>query len=198
MPPATPDLERDNSRYEARGETPLHYCAREVQVTLAWTVRVLIPVTAVTAITFWFWAIIPAVLAVAAYLALLVTNVVERRSDHRKPGTISADAAAGGVVVEMEDEAEDAGRPGWQRRTVGWALFKHEVILISIGVAAVFVVALVIAVTLFGKASVLLAALFLFAYILLLSSPVWFAAHEDDIEDSSERLGELPVGGPRG
>ena len=195
MPPSTPDVEQD----EARGETALHFCAREVQVTLAWTVRVLIPVTAVTAITFWFWAIIPAVLAVAAYLALLVTNVVERRSDHREPGTISADAAAAGsIVVEMEDEAEDAGRPGWQRRTVGWALFKHEVILFSIGVFAVFIVALVIALTLFGKASVLLAALFLFAYILLLSSPVWFAALEDDIEDSSERLGELPVGGPRG
>lgn len=198
MPPATPDVERDNSRDEARGETALHFCAREVQVTLAWTVRVLIPVTAVTAITFWFWAIIPAVLAVAAYLALLVTNVVERRSDHREPGTIRADAAAGGAVVEMEDEAEDTERPGWQRRTVGWALFKHEVILFSIGVFAVFVVALVIAVTLFGKASVLLAALFLFAYILLISSPVWFAALEDDIEDTSEKMGELPVNGPRG
>jgi len=193
MPPSTPDV----GPHEARGETALHFCAREVQVTLAWTVRLLIPVTAVTAITFWFWAIIPAVLAVAAYLALLVTNVVERRSDHRELGTVSADAAAGGDVVEIEDEAADAGRPGWQRRTVGWALFKHEVILFSIGVAVVFVVAVVIAVTLFGKASVLLAALFLFAYILLITSPVWFAALEDDIEDTSQRLDEVPVGGPK-
>ena len=183
------------------GETALHFYAREGQVVARWAVWGLAVVTVVTMVTFVFWAIMPATLLIVAYLLLLVANAVERRC--RRPGASAPDAgeavAAEAVVVDDPDAADaaegraevEAGRLGepvrpWERARVAWPLLRHETLVISAGVVAVLILATIIAAILFGFGPMMVvAAFFLFAYIMLLTSPVWFAALEEDIEAHS-------------
>ncbi|MHC5113664.1 MAG: hypothetical protein ACYTGP_04460 [Planctomycetota bacterium] len=173
-------------------EGAVHYFARESQLMLRWVVRCLLVVTAITMVTFWFWAILPATLLVITYLLLLLAREIERRSRRGRPAPEAEVAApvasASSPAAAAEVKPEDL--PAGDDETVSMPLLKHEVIVISSGVAAVMIIAIVLAAIFFGGAPALLAALFFFAYILLLGGPVWLAAFEDDIEDETHRLEE--------
>ena len=176
------------TRVDAPAEdTALHFYAREGQIVARWAVWGLAVITVVTMVTFVFWAIMPATLLIVAYLLLLVANAVERRCRRQDA---PRDDVLGAEIVTDDSEAAEAALPGpvrpWERATVAWPLLRHETLVISAGVVAALILATILAAVFFGFGSMMvLAAFFLFAYIMLLTSPVWFAALEDDIEAHS-------------
>jgi cobalamin synthase len=175
---------------EVSGEGSLHTLAREGQSIALWTVRVLLVVTIITMVTFWFWAVIPAMLLVVAFLALLVMNVIERRSDRHnvdetKPvaPSVAARTDVEGVVHEgCEEESHD--------EKVASQVLRHETLIVGAGIAAVVLLAGVLASVFFVGPMIPVAVLFLVAYVAFITTPVWLAAIEDDIEDETARLAQ--------
>ncbi len=204
-------------------EGALHFFAREGQTILLWSTYVLLGVTVVTMVVFFPIAIIPATLLILAYMALLVTNVIERRSDRQTdapaealadrragaPAGAPADPAADPAADPLADpaadpaaptipvartaspsasETPDAAGPVYEyERPWRMPLLKRETLVVSVGILVVLLLAVVMAGLKFGGAALVVAVLFLFAYIVLLTSPVWMAALEDDIEDRTPR-----------
>ena len=170
-------------------ESVLHFLAREAQIFLRWTVVGLMIVTVITMVLFNFWAIIPATLLLVSYGLLMLANTAERRAAlhervaqqmaHTDPVELAR--SKGQPVVDEERHPENE---------MPMPLLKHETVMISLGVLVVLVLAAVLAVTFLDWQKVLIAVPFIGAYIILLSSPAWFAALEDDIEEETHRLEE--------
>jgi len=171
-------------------EGVVHYFASESQTALRWVVRGLLLVTAITMVTFWFWAILPATLLVITYLLLLLAREVERRSRSATAASAPAPSVATPEITSSitVEQVHPEDLPAGDDETVSMPLLRHEVLVISSGVAAVLIIAIVLATIFFGGPMALLAGLFFFAYILLIGGPVWLAAIEDDIEDETQRL----------
>ncbi|MBT8485009.1 MAG: hypothetical protein HKO59_02180 [Phycisphaerales bacterium] len=170
------------------GENAVHFFAREGQIWLRWTVQILLVVTILTMVTFWFWAVVPATALLIAYGALMFVNAVEKRSDQSPAASV--ETAAPEADAEAGEVYEDAGAEVAQvMPEVAMPLLKHETKVLSILVGAVLLLAAIMALVFFGGKTMLIAIPFLFAYILLLCLPVWLAAFEDDVEEVSDRLG---------
>jgi hypothetical protein len=172
-------------------ESALHFFAREGQLVLRWTIGALVLITIGTMVTFYFWAILPATLLLVAFLALQLTNVVERRSAHRpdandtllETGVVASEAP----WTEVAPVAEAAPARDESETNMAMPLLKHESKVVLIGVLALLVLAALVAGVIFGGVTMLLAIPFVFAYLLILGAPVWLAAIEDDIEDETAR-----------
>jgi hypothetical protein len=178
------------SRYHPydENEGAMHFFARECQLIMRWIVRVLLVVTIGTMITFWWWAIIPATFLLAAYCVLMVCNLLERRFDRHQgevePVDASTAAAAPVTAAARAEEtaAEAAPLPEWKKPNFRMSLLRHETIIMGAGVFVVFVIAAALAGLFIGWKTVLFATPFVVAYMVLITTPIWFAALEDDIE----------------
>jgi hypothetical protein len=166
-----------------RRETALHAFVHEWQTFLRWTVLLLLVATIATMTTFYFWAIVPATMAAFAYVVLLVTNELERRSDRR-----GAEGSAGAMGRAESDERTVAGAAAEDEHVVAMPLVRHETTVVTVGGLALLVIAAIVAAAIFGGWMMLFAIPFLFAYIVLLGLPAWLAAIEDDIEDEQHKL----------
>lgn len=173
----------DNHHQEE--ENVIHFAARESEVVLKWVVVLSGLATIGTLITFWMLAWIPALIFVGSLVLLLISEVIERRSET----PAETDARLGRVRGERtvkEDRhlvVDPQSRALVQREsTIGMG------ILIGVGVLAIGVA---LALALFGIVPlkwVLVAGFFVFCYMLLVAAPLWLGWIEDDIEDETARM----------
>jgi hypothetical protein len=139
-------------------------------------------------IVFFPIAIVPAVLLLAAFIVLMIAHVIERRT--LQPGDPHDETAEDqqrlhreGVVLRADPDIarkqriQEAVEAKSRRTIVG--------IIVSIAVAA-----LVIAVLVFGRQFELLmiGGFILFAYMLLVATPVWLGWLNDEAEFEAHRL----------
>lgn len=192
-------------------ERAVHFYARECQATLRWLVRALILITALTAITFWFWAIIPATFLMITYGLYMIANVIEKRSSDRRlraieereisvgpPEAMAATEIERAEAEPLEEEAAvvELGEAELEppTRDVPMRVIKHETIVVAVAVLAVLILATVLAAIAWGWGLILFAVPVLFVYIILMSWPVWFAALEEDLEHESHEVEESVTG----
>jgi hypothetical protein len=166
----------------------LHYIAREGRVFLRWTIGICIIaiVGCMVSPGFFFVAVIPALLMLAAFVLLVLANEVERRSD-----TVAHDALErtekATINDLIENHAEDDQLPAATAHLVRREGRTGIVILVS-----AMVVAVMIAFIMFDFRLFAIGALVIFAYMLLISAPLWLGWFNDDIEDESRRMEGLP------
>jgi membrane protein implicated in regulation of membrane protease activity len=171
-----------------RDEGFLHYVAREGRWILRWTMVVCVIAIVVCMVSpgFYFVAVVPALVLLAAYAALVFTNAVERRSDteaHR----VLVDSETAVMDDVMENHAEDdqlapAQADLVKRETRIGLLIVGAVLLIAVGLAMIYLPWQVTA----------LGAFVLFAYMLLIAAPLWLGWFNDDIELESRRIENKP------
>jgi hypothetical protein len=164
-----------------REETFLHFIAREGRLVLRWVVILSLIATAVTMITFWFWAFIPAVILMLSWGLLLMSNDLEERTHIE--GEIPLDRAEAATPA-VPDQSRALHLPA---HDVPDAVFRRESrlgieVAIGIGLAA-----LVICGILMPWKLVAIGALVVFAYMIILMAPVWLGAIEDDIDEQTSR-----------
>ncbi|MCI0630895.1 MAG: hypothetical protein L0Y44_09620 [Phycisphaerales bacterium] len=167
----------------AREEGFLHYVAREGRTFLRWTiVACLIAIVFCMVSPLWVIALVPAAVLVVAYVLLLLTNEVERRSDVAAHAVLeSRETAVLDDIVDDEAEAD-------QLAPRAAALVKRESKIAAAIIGSVLIVALVIAGLLVPGPVLAIGALVLFAYMLLVAAPLWLGWIEDDIEIETTRL----------
>lgn len=199
------------------GETATHFYAREGEIIFRWTIRVLVVITivmmAIPAIGYFAW--IPATLLVVAYGIRLLINTVESRTGfgrvRKVKGTPKAPSAEtekpeapapepvaereateppAEVAAEPEREEAPAHEPAWQRSEFSERLVRHEAKIIGVVIFVVFIIAAIVGIWHLGWKLLLLSVPVVFAYILLLGWPVWFAAIEEDVERSEQESDE--------
>lgn len=171
-----------------RDEGFLHYIAREWRWILRWTMVVCIIAIVLCMVSpgFYFLAVVPALILLAAYAALVFTNEVERRSDKEAHSVLMHSETA---VVEdvVEDHAEDDQLPQDQANLV-----KRETRVALLIVGAVLLVAVGLALVFLPWQATALGAFVLFAYLLLIAAPFWLGWFNDDIEMESRRMQNKP------
>ena len=191
-------------RPDAQEEGFLHYLAREGQSKLRIILIVcLIAMVALMVSPLWFAASVPAVVLLAAYILLVLATEVERRTNSRMQagdmqrgdaGDVAAAADRGATVTVtatdvdvFEDQADADQFPPDQA-----AIIRRES---KIGVAiflSVLLIALFSAGIAFPLPVLAIGALVVFAYMLLVAAPLWLGWIEDDIEETSRRVGDQP------
>lgn len=174
-----------------RQESFVHFLAREIQ----WILRILVIVSAVTTVllmfTIFYWAILPAMILLAAYCLLLIADYIEFRT--HKPGD------PGWEAVEVPERAATAA----ETRIAEVAAAEHEAsekvrdavkarltktiigILASIGLVAIIVAGIFL-----GREVVALGGMILFAYWLFIAGPLWLGWLEDEAEEEAHRAEE--------
>ena len=135
---------------------------------------------------FYFVAVLPALLLLGSYAALVFTNEVERRSD-KEAHRVLIDSETAATDDIMEDHAED---DQLARDTAN--LVKRETRVGLIIVGAVLLVALGLALIFLPWQATALGAFVLFAYLLFIAAPFWLGWFNDDIEMESRRAEGKP------
>jgi hypothetical protein len=176
----------DTPRPESAGreEGFLHYVAREGRVVLRWTIGACLVAIVACMVSpgFFFLAVIPAIVLLAAYILLLLANEIERRSDSVAHEALERAETAGFVDV-VEDHAEDD-----QLEAVQAEIVKRESRVGITILVAVLIVASIIAFVIFDLKLLAIGAFVLFAYMLLIAAPFWLGWFNDDIEDETHKL----------
>ena len=129
-------------------EGALHFFARESQIFMTWTVRVLLVITIFTMMTLWFWGIIPAMLLMLAGGLLMLINIVERRSN-RHPHAVDAETGeeVAASVATAEDETVEESASADE---VSMPLLWHESKVVVIGLLGIAVLAVILAAVAFA------------------------------------------------
>jgi Ca2+/Na+ antiporter len=179
---------RSNQSALGREEGFLHYVAREGRVMLRWLIGVCIVAIVLCMVSpgFFFVAVAPALLLLIAYVALLVTNIVERRSDVQAHDYLerSETALAEDVIENHQDDH--------QLEPTDAELVKRESRTGIMIVISVLAAALLIAAILFDLKMFAIGALVIFAYMLFIAAPLWAGWFNDDIEITSKRMIDEP------
>jgi hypothetical protein len=172
-------------RIHPHDDTVAHYWFHEGRIVLQAVVVLSIVATAVTAITFWFWAFIPATILLASYLLLIVSNHLEGRTQHRElmqrdtDDTAPAEAPGAGSAEEISAwDVRDVSIPFLKRE--GWIGLE---IAVGAGLAA-----LVLAIVLLPWKLTLIGALLFFFYMLLVMGPVWLGWFTEEVDHETDRL----------
>ncbi len=184
----------------AQEEGFLHYLAREGQSKLRIILIVcLIAMVVLMVSPLWFAASVPAVILLAAYILLVLATEVERRTNSRAQAAdmqrsgaedVAAAAERGATATDVdvfEDQADADQIPPDQA-----AIIRRES---KIGVAiflSVLLIALFIAGIAFPLPVLAIGAFVVFAYMLFVAAPLWLGWIEDDIEETSRRVGDQP------
>lgn len=166
-----------------REEGFLHYVAREGRVFLRWTIVVCMIAIVLCMISpgFYFLAVIPALVLLAAYVLLVATSEVERRSDTVAHREFERAETAMETDV-MEDHAEDD-----QLRPKDARIVKRESKTGAAIVIAVLLAATLIALIIFDQKMLAIGAFVLFAYMLFIAAPLWLGWFNDDVEEQSQK-----------
>ena len=184
----------------AQEEGFLHYLAREGQSKLRIILIVcLIAMVVLMVSPLWFAASVPAVILLAAYILLVLATEVERRTNSRAQAAdmqrsgaedVAAAAERGATATDVdvfEDQADADQIPPDQA-----AIIRRES---KIGVAiflSVLLIALFIAGIAFPLPVMAIGAFVVFAHMLFVAAPLWLGWIEDDIEETSRRVGDQP------
>jgi hypothetical protein len=172
-----PAREQESGSSPARREESfVHFVAREGRVVLRILVIGSLIATAVTMITFWFWAFVPAVVLLISWGLLLITNDLEERT--HVEGEMPLDRAEAATPA-VPDQSRALHLPGHE---VPDAVFKRESrlgieVAIGVGLAALILCGILMPWKLLA-----IGALVVFAYMLAIMAPVWLGALEDDID----------------
>jgi len=171
-----------------REEGFLHYIAREGRWVLRWTMVICVIAIIVCMVSpgFFFVAVVPALILLASYAALVFTNEVERRSD-KDAHRVLVDSETAIEEDVMEDHAEDN-----QLAPAHADLVKRETAVGLIIVGTVLLVALGMAMIFLPWQATALGAFVFFAYLLLIAAPLWLGWFNDDIESETHRVENLP------
>jgi membrane protein implicated in regulation of membrane protease activity len=166
----------------------LHYVAREGRWMLRWTMVACVAAIVLCMVSpgFYFVAVVPALVLLGAYAALVFTNVVERRSD-KEAHRVLVDSETAIAEDVVEDHAEDD-----QLGPVQTDLIKRETRIAMVIVGAVLLIALGMALIFLPWQATALGAFVLFAYLLLLAAPLWLGWFNDDIELETRRVENQP------
>lgn len=173
-------------------ESLVHGLAHDAQVILRIAVLAGVAATILVMMTFWFWAIVPGAFLFVAYVLLLATNLIERRTTHRQAEVVN-DAAH---TLPVSRPLDDATLMPQQQKVE--KVIHHRLTWIGVEVAvAAALLALLLASLVLEWEIVALGALILFAYIVLVSTPVWLGWMEDDVIET-ERAAEKDAEGVGG
>ena len=175
-------------------ESASHFFAREGQVILRFTVRLLVLITAIFMISLWLWVAIPVTFLLIAYGLLMLTNVAEERTRTPAPGSEEHGEMGDEIIA---GEAGEVAKERYPQPTfeppvdaggglLSLAVLKREVIIVAIAAVILGGIAGGVAIALFGWTLGPLALPVIFAYLVLLGWPVWTAALSADIESHAE------------
>jgi hypothetical protein len=184
-----------NARIEgalAREEGYVHYLAREGRWVLRWCIGLCIVGIVITMVTpLWFVAFIPAGVMLVCGILLYAANVIERKSD-REAHEVTEAAEEAIVTDVMESHAED-DRVGPVTEKIVKRESKTAIVILCVVVLA----ALLVAFIRFNSGQFArifpIAALVVFAYMILLMAPVWLGWFNEDIERQTRRHEEDDV-----
>jgi hypothetical protein len=172
-----------------REESYLHFLLRESRVALQWIAILSLIATVALMMTFFFWAIVPAIALLVSYGLLLIANDLQQRVEIR-------DEKSGGLaarVVTLENQAAPPGEiaePLWDEEKGPDAVVRRRLTWIGIEVViGAALLALLAAAILFHWRIVAIAALVLFAYIIFVMTPIWLGWMEEDMNDEVKRQG---------
>jgi fatty acid desaturase len=200
-------------------ESTTHFYAHEGKVVFRWMIRFLVIITIIMMMipVVLYFAWIPATLLVVFYGIRLLINTVEGhtglgRARKVKREQRAADAEPEAVEVpaveaverrataappaeaapRKERASEPVPEPAWKHGDFSAKLLRHEAKLIAAVILVVFVIAVIIGFSQLGWKLLVLSVPVVFAYILLLGWPVWFAAMEEDAEQTESDESEVP------
>ena len=172
-----------------REESYLHFLLRESRVALQWATILSLIATVALMMTFFFWAIVPAIALLVSYGLLLIANDLQQRVEVR-------DEKSGGpaaTVMTLENQTAPAGEvaePLWQDEKGPDAVVRRRLTWIGIEVViGAALLALLAAGLLFQWRIVAIASLVLFAYIIFVMAPIWLGWMEEDMNDEVKRQG---------
>jgi len=186
--PVSPDVNHaSNTHQEVRQEEGyLHFMAREGRTVLRWVGAIALVATVVMMVTFWMAAIIPAVIMIASYVLLILTNEVERRSDMSAHDQLERSETAIDHDV-IDDHAEDD-----HVAEVPAAIIKRESKRGFVVLACLLVAALIFAFVKLPWEMFAIGTFVVFCYMIFIMAPVWLGWFENDIEMQQHRLENEP------
>jgi len=133
---------------------------------------------------FYFVAVVPAIVLLAAYTTLVFTNVAERR-------TTDDSAEEGELTAEMDDVMEDhAEDDQWQPDNAKIVRRETKIGVSILGV--VLLAAFIIASVLLPWGVVVLGGFVIFAYLLFIAMPLWLGWFNDDVDIETQRQSDMP------
>lgn len=184
------------SREPAHHESALHFFAREAKLVLRWAVFIFGAATVLTFMTFFFFAIIPAIALIASLVLLLIAHSLEQRTV--QPGdphdeTAEDQARTKQAAATMPPDLEAA-----RKDRVEDAIERKSARMIAGIIVSVAVVALVVAGAIFGRELFIIGGFILFAYMLLVATPVWLGWLNDEAEEEAHRIEGRPGSDDRG
>jgi Flp pilus assembly protein TadB len=172
---------------EEHQERLSHLLARETQIALELIIVVSIIATVVVFSTLYMFAIIPATVVLIAYGLLMLANTLEKRT--RTVGSDAHGPETGPTVVNRSDESihEDHSVEAHTPEARVQSAVQRCVTRVTIECAAgAALIAVALAFSVLDWKLVTLGIFVLFAYILLVTTPVWLAWLEDDLHDEVE------------
>jgi hypothetical protein len=171
-----------------------------VVVITRWLVVMAAGATIVTAITFWPFAVFPAVTTIVLFSILMILRPNDEAPAHpaRFAATATAGASARGAAVAAAEApaATDEDEPGWieeerEREHQEELLSAKEKGLYRVTVPAAIglvVIAAVLAAIFLEWQWLLLGGMLIFCYLALIGGPIWVASIEEKEEEVHEKV----------
>jgi hypothetical protein len=175
---------------DQRREPWLHTIARESRNILRVLVGALIIATVVTMVAAPFWGAFPAILLLLAYGMLWIANIAEHRSRIGKHVPIDEAAQMSPVDVdelESERQADTPVETPEAMKEIPLSIVLKESITFAEIIVGFAVAAVIVAALLFHWSLLLIAALFLFPYMIILLAPVWLGGFSKELERQARR-----------
>lgn len=168
---------------QGRTESFMHVIARDFQWLLRGLCVLLLIGTAVAMVVFWYAAIPLVLLLVLCYALLVIADGVEQRTTDEPTAAprIRVDAAAAAAQVRQAAEAERAIE---QRRRLEPRLTRIALEVLA-GALVLGAVGAGLAIGAFGWKLLPIALLVLTGYAILVTTPMWLAWMEDDVDETS-------------
>jgi hypothetical protein len=172
----------DETTHASSREPFLHIVARDFQWVLRGLCLLLLAATVIFMMTFWPAAIATVIMLLLCYIALVIADGVEHRTDiaphEEEPAGGPAATSPADAVTELNSKRKQARTVAIERRLTRISL---EVLGASIVLAATM------AGVAFGWKILPIAGLVVLGYIILVTAPVWGAWMESDVQDEVMR-----------
>jgi hypothetical protein len=160
----------------AHEESTVHLLAREGRIVMQGIMIVSGIATVICMMTIWPLAYVTAAIAMAAFVALMVAEKIERRStagDELDQASAFAAVEAERSIVAEEDEiievepVELVKREGWIATAI---------------VASAAIIALTLGLVFFDRTMVAIGSFVFFLYAILITWPAWLSWFEEDVD----------------
>jgi fatty acid desaturase len=157
-------------------DTMSHFALREVQITLRAFIAITIAATAITMATFWFWAWVPAVVLLLAYIALIGVNSLERKTAvarYQQASREHEESMAHAIDPDADTVVEAAITGRHEAQFTPLPLFRKVGVIGVKIVVGVALAAIGLAFILLPLELALLGGVMFFFYMLFVMAPVW-------------------------